>query len=731
MRAHSLAVMTICLVAVMAVMAAPAGAGSLYSVRLADGAALAVAEELGLVVRYVGPREMIVEGDEGLGRELNARGRVARRLPEPRTPDPLYISYPRGSADDLARLFEVLWSEVDGAVLVSCAPEFAHELLSLSFSAYLLPESVNVHSWFDNTPPAHIRSRSLADERAVRGVVEDVISSISPDSLMAHVRALAEFSGGESRSRYVLREECLSVAKPYIVGHLNEYLPTRAVVDTQRFAIPGWTCEEGVGGTIVDYPADNIIGVLPGTGRLPGYYVICAHYDAIAVKSFPGSAMWWCENPAPGADDNATGVATVLEAARALSDTSLSFPFDIRFVLFSGEELYRLGSIAYADSVAGYRAAADSFVGSPDTIYGVLNVDMIGYKTGEDASCHIVTNPGSTWLADWIVDTAELHYEDLFPGFEAQTINEAHNYSDHASFWAHDYDAIIAVEHEGSVGWTPYYHTIEDAVSTVYPPQLASTARMITGAVARMADPGGMFNLAVFVDDVVFYRTRPNGQRYSADHFVIGEPALVRVDFHAFGPDENVDVVLEVWDGPPDEGDLVSTASFPGPLGGGEVLTHEFEWNLDDSDFGDHLMSVRLVVTGDEESSLTDNIVEGIPLRVDAQELFVVDYFTWPNPARDISEVEFVYRLSRVTRGSVDIKIFDLLGQSVAEITLFYSPGSEAEGVVPGMNHVSWEEFDGADANVTSGVYVYQIAVYDLYGVEPADQVVGKLAIVR
>ncbi len=728
MRAPSLAAAAVCLVVVVAT---TAGAGSLYAVRLADGASLAAVEELGAVVRHVGLTEMIVEGDEGLGGELRARGRAARKLAEPRRPDPLYISYPRTSVDDLAHLGDVLWSEVDGTALITCAFERVDELRALSHLSYPLPPFISVASWFDNTPPAHVRSRSLADERAVRGVVEDVISSISPDSLMAHVRALVEYPDGSSRSRYVFREECLTEAKPYIMDRLNEYLPTRAFVDTQRFTIRGWTCAEGPGGPIVEYPADNIIGVLPGTGRLRGYYVVCAHYDAIAVDSFPDSTMWWCDNPAPGADDNATGVATVLEAARALS--GLSFPFDIRFVLFSGEELGLHGSTAYADSVAGYRAAADSFIAPPDTIYGVLNVDMIAYKrnVGHTDTCHIVTNPGSVWLADWIVDTAESLYVDLFPDFEAQRIDEAHPYSDHAAFWSRDYDAIVAIEHEDPRERNTNYHTIDDVLSTVYPSQFALAARMVTGAVARLADPDGQFNLAVFADDVVFYRTRPNGTKYHADYFVIGEPAPVRVDFHAFGPDGNADVLLEVWDGPPDEGDLVSTASFAGAMGGGEVLTYEFEWDLDDSDFGDHLLSVRLVVTGDEESSLTDNVVEGIPLRIDAPRLFIADYFTWPNPASDISELKFAYRLSRVTRGSVDIKLFDLLGQNIAEITLLYSPGSENEGVLPGTNTVSWESFDRAGASLTSGVYVYQITVYDLYDVEPADQVIGKLAIVR
>lgn len=717
---------------------AQVSAGQLYSVRLADGASLAVVEELGAVVRHVGLSEMVVEGDELVGDALAARGRVATRLPERRATDVLYLSYPRVAVERLSSVGDVVWSERDGAVVVACSPEYADELRSLSFMTYPLPASVDVSSWFDNTPPAHVEGRSSEDERAVRGVVRDVISSISPDSVMAHVLALSEYPGGEPRTRFVYREECLTEAGSYIMSRLDEFLPTRSFVDTQRFFLSGYTCDEGPAGPTVQYPADNIIGVLPGTGRLPGYYIICAHYDAIAGDSeeFPNPVteppwFWWCENPAPGADDNATGVATVLEAARALS--GISFPFDIRFILLSGEELGLHGSTAYADSVAGYRAGA-GLVAPPDTIYGVLNVDMIAYRPEDTVtdSCHIVTNPSTVWFADWIIDTVEPPYSDLFPNFGARRIDKALAYSDHAPFWAHDYDALVAIEHWNPRGRNPYYHTNEDESGTVYPSQLVSITRMVAGAVARLAEPDGQFNLTVFPDDVVFYATTGDGTEYHTDHFVIGQSGPVRVDFHAFGPDGSSDVTLEVWDGSPDEGTLLSTGSFSGVMGGGEVLTHEFEWTPDDDDLGDHLLSVRLVATGALESSLTDNVAEGIPFRIDAPGLFIADHFMWPNPVTDLAELNLSYQLSRESRGSVEIRVFDLLGQDVAKASLFYNPSSTNEGLLSGMNTVGLQTLDMMTmTSLASGVYVYRVTVYDRDAVEPTDQKTGKFAIVR
>jgi hypothetical protein len=254
---------------------------------------------------------------------------------------------------------------------------------------------------------------------------------------------------------------------------------------------------------------------------------------------------------------------------------------------------------------------------------------------------------------------------------------------------------------------------------------------MIIGAVARLADPDGQFNLAVFPDDVVFYATTDDGIEYHTDHYVWDETARVRVDFHAFGPDGTADVTLEVWDGEPDVGRLMSTASFDGTMGGGEAMSHEFEWELSESDFGDHAFSARLVVTGDEEASLSDNVVTGIPLRVDAPSLYLAEHFPWPNPVTDTGELHISYRLSRETEGSVEIQVFDLLGQKVAETSLLYSHVSSNEGLLPGMNTIAWESLDSAPADLASGVYIYRITLYDRGSVDPIDEKTGKFAVTR
>lgn len=76
----------------------------------------------------------------------------------------------------------------------------------------------------------------------------------------------------------------------------------------------------------------NVIAVLPGEVNLKVTYVICAHYDTV--------------KDSPGAWDNASGVAVVLETARILA--KLRFGATINFVCFSGEEINRVGSMHFA-----------------------------------------------------------------------------------------------------------------------------------------------------------------------------------------------------------------------------------------------------------------------------------------------------------------------------------------------------------------------------------------------
>ena len=99
---------------------------------------------------------------------------------------------------------------------------------------------------------------------------------------------------------------------------------------TDRYASLHWKT------TIQDGLLTNVVGMIPGTG--PDTIIIGAHRDHFGRPA----GLWF-----PGADDNASGTAVILEVARALRSVGLRPQRTILFISFSGEERDLLGSRLY------------------------------------------------------------------------------------------------------------------------------------------------------------------------------------------------------------------------------------------------------------------------------------------------------------------------------------------------------------------------------------------------
>jgi len=121
---------------------------------------------------------------------------------------------------------------------------------------------------------------------------------------------------------------------------------------------------------VADRATQNVVAILPGSGRLAGQdIVIGAHFDHLGNGPFGSMAHGDSAHLMhPGADDNASGDAGVLEIARLLSQHRPRPSRTVVFVLFSGEEEGDLGSAYYADHPAR----------PMDSTLAMLNLDMVG-----------------------------------------------------------------------------------------------------------------------------------------------------------------------------------------------------------------------------------------------------------------------------------------------------------------------------------------------------------------
>jgi hypothetical protein len=209
----------------------------------------------------------------------------------------------------------------------------------------------------------------------------------------------------------------------------------------------------------------NVIGQLTGTVHPESIIIVCAHLDC--TSEMPNTL-------APGAEDNASGVAVVLEAARVFS--AYQTDYTVRFIAFTGEEQGLIGSDHYAVSM----------LRSQQAIKAVLNVDMVGYSGPYAEDMHIFCDPNSYSLgalgASIITDYTQLdtitHYEQ-----------SPRSGSDHYPFAIRNYPAIFFIDAWDDFDWYPNYHSVSDTIGNLNMNQQAQIARAVTAMAAILARP--------------------------------------------------------------------------------------------------------------------------------------------------------------------------------------------------------------------------------------------------
>jgi hypothetical protein len=168
----------------------------------------------------------------------------------------------------------------------------------------------------------------------------------------------------------------------------------------------------------------------------------------------------------PGAQDNASGSAVVMEIARAFSRLGGQPARTVVFILFGGEEMGLIGSYDAADFIA------DTF----DTITAMLNFDMVG--EGDGTSCAVTPEPPALRRA--------LEDADARIGTLRRTREITHvgvRSSDFAPFFLKGAPCAAFF----SNGPHMYYHKPQDTIYRINPEMLGDIARLGFGTAYRMA----------------------------------------------------------------------------------------------------------------------------------------------------------------------------------------------------------------------------------------------------
>lgn len=269
------------------------------------------------------------------------------------------------------------------------------------------------------------RTAGLPAARPVAAAMPDslvwaLVGRVSEDSTRAVIQRLWDF-----RVRYSDTDSC------------------RRALDWVKTRLAGLGCDSTWLDTFRPDYAPNAIGLKRGTVNPDRYYVVCAHADATSETPRAYS---------PGCEDNASGVAAVLELARALANVTVEN--SLLFCVFAGEEQGLVGS----DSLS--RRARDR----GDSIRLAINFDMISYgrQTHDSIVIYGARNaPNSEAFVSFFRTQA-----DTFSALKhyATIENTPQARSDHYSFWKYGFPTIRGGYHDR----TPLYHYTGDTIGPLY-----------------------------------------------------------------------------------------------------------------------------------------------------------------------------------------------------------------------------------------------------------------------
>ncbi|MGH7228819.1 MAG: M20/M25/M40 family metallo-hydrolase [Nitrospiraceae bacterium] len=236
---------------------------------------------------------------------------------------------------------------------------------------------------------------------------------------------------------------------------------------------------EALGGTY-----RNVIATMPPSRSSPvpphPPLIIAAHYDTVQ-----GS---------PGADDNASGLAVLLEVAQRLREAPLNGA--VRFIGFCLEEEDLLGSLAYVSHLKA----------TDQEIRGAVVLECVGFTCTAEGSqlappglpiavptignfLGIVGNRASASLVSLIEQAANQYVPELktvsllVPGL-GETFPDARR-SDHAAFWHFDYPAVMLTDTANFRN--PHYHQPTDTLSTLDLTFMHQVTRVVTEVARQLA----------------------------------------------------------------------------------------------------------------------------------------------------------------------------------------------------------------------------------------------------
>ena len=283
--------------------------------------------------------------------------------------------------------------------------------------------------------------------------VRAMMDSVSIDSIKANIEHLCSYHNRRFDGRFIWE------VQDWLISRYGQFGVDTVMLHDFKVHKEGFPEET----------ADNVLAVQWGT-RYPEEFVICgAHYDSWNDDGTDPDTI-----RSPGADDNASGAAGILETARILSN--YSFDRTIIYGNWNAEEIGLKGSAAYAADCAEQLM----------DIVGYFNLDMTGYlEEGTDLHVHLMFTTQDSLIGRYVFNFSHVY----FPEMPIRQAWLAWGDSDYSSFNRNGYPAVHPFEdvHASS----PFIHSRQDilGLSVNNLDQSKRFTELNLGLVATLAGP--------------------------------------------------------------------------------------------------------------------------------------------------------------------------------------------------------------------------------------------------
>ena len=443
-------------------------------------------------------------------------------------------------------------------------------------------------------------TRDFPQVTEVNPTIREMLDQVNQDSLEATVQHLQDYG-----SR-IWNSDNAFAASDWIAGRMEAL---GLEVEQQPFNANTWM---GSGAA-----APNVIGIQRGT-LYPDTYVVCgSHFDSFSYEAMFGSGT------APGADDNATGVASVLESARIM--TQYEFEYSIIYCAYGCEEMGLYGSEAYAS-----RCQQEGM-----DIIGYFNNDMNGYLYGDQIHIDCIYPNSVEPIGTYYMNVGEVYYPEL----PIRHVNFNEGDSDHTSFNNHGYMGIYPFEDYQN--YSPYIHTPNDLIGTSVNSFAMSQqyCQMNIACLAEIANPVGE-TPQVYCNPVIYF------------------------DFLQPVNKEVIELVM-FWEAP-EEGSSGELEHFDVYRDNMVIATQEYDPNYSGLYYFEDTISIGataeyfiMSVYSDGCEAPSETLIgEGIPSSVN--ELESGSTLVYPNPSNGTFNLN-------LGAGQWDVEVYDITGRKVYE----------------------------------------------------------------